>query len=257
MNRKTAVLSFALLLPAFSLRGQSAIPETPLSALPYSPSLDLSSMDRSADPCMNFYRYACGLWMQKNPIPADQARWDVYAKLANENQRFLWGLLEEAAKPAANRGAVETQIGDFFYACMDEAAVERAGAAPLKPELDQIATLKSIRDLPAFLAQLQLAVAANQIAFGFSSNQDYADSTRVIAFASAGGLGLPDRDYYVKTDAKSQETRQRYLEHVHDMLELLGEPSPLANTHAQIVMDIETALANASLTRVDRRDPHK
>jgi putative endopeptidase len=254
---KRVLFSIAVLVNAAAAVGQSANPETPLFALPYSPSLDISSMDHSVDPCADFYRYACGNWIKKNPIPPDQARWNVYSKLQEENQRFLWGILEQASRPTAGRSQVETEIGDYFYACMDEPSVEKAGAAPLQAWLTEIAALKSIRDLPAFVARAQTAIFGNNMLFDIGSGQDYADSTHVIAFASAGGLGLPDRDYYVKTDAKSREIRQRYLQHVHDMLELLGEPSPLANTHAQTVMDIETALANASLTRVERRDPHK
>jgi endothelin-converting enzyme/putative endopeptidase len=245
------------LVNAAAARGQSANPETPLFALPYGPSLDISSMDRSVEPCTDFYRYSCGNWIKKNPIPPDQARWNVYSKLEEENQRFLWGILEQASRTTAGRSQVETEIGDYFYACMDEPSVEKAGAAPVRAWLNEIAALKSIRDLPAFAARAQAAIFGNNMLFDIGSGQDYADSTRVIAFASAGGLGLPDRDYYVKTDAKSQEIRQRYLQHVHDMLELLGEPSALANTHAQTLMDIETALASASLTRVDRRDPRK
>jgi putative endopeptidase len=257
---KRVLFSIAVLVNAAAADGQSpkaANPETPLFALPYSPSLDMSSMDRSVDPCTDFYRYSCGGWIKKNPIPPDQARWNVYSKLEEENQRFLWGILEQASRTTAGRSQVETEIGDYFYACMDERSVEKAAAAPLQAWLTEIAALKSIRDLPAFVARAQAAIFGNNMLFDIGSGQDYADSTRVIAFASAGGLGLPDRDYYVKTDAKSQDIRHRYLQHVHDMLELLGEPPALANTHAQIVMDIETALANASLTRVDRRDPHK
>jgi len=212
-------------------------------------------MDRSVDPCTDFFRYSCGAWVKKNPIPPDQARWDVYAKLAEDNQRFLWGILEQASKPAANRSLVEIEIGDFFYACMD--AVEKAGAAPLKPGLDEIAALKSTRELPAFLGREHLNISGSHMMFGFGSNQDYADSSRVIAFATAGGLGLPDRDYYVKTDAKSQETRQKYVDHIQKMFELLGEDPQAAKTHAQTVMDIETALAKVSLTRVEKRDPYK
>ncbi len=96
-------------------------------------------MDRSVDPCTDFYKYTCGGWIKKNPIPSDQARWDVYAKLTNENERFLWGILVEASKPAAGRNQVETEIGDYFQACMDEPAVEKAGSAPLKPALEEIA----------------------------------------------------------------------------------------------------------------------
>jgi endothelin-converting enzyme/putative endopeptidase len=242
---------------AASLFAQSSDADKPLFALPYSPSLDLASMDRSVEPCTDFYHYACGTWIKKNPIPADQARWDVYGKLAEENQRFLWGILEEASKPAPARSVVETEIGDYFHACMDEAAVEKAGAAPLKPELEQIAALKSIGELPALLGRLHLGIAGDHMLFGFGSNQDYADSSQVIAFANAGGLGLPDRDYYTKTDAKSQETRQKYVEHMQKIFELLGEEPRLAGAHARTVMSIETALAKSSLTLVDKRDPYK
>src|ERR1035438_6063953 len=118
--------------------------ETPLFALPYGPTLDPKSMDRTVDPCVDFYRYSCSAWFKANPIPADQSRWDVYAKLEADNERFLWGILQEAAKPSATRSVVETEIGDFFNACMDEVGIEKTGATPLKSALDQIAALKSI-----------------------------------------------------------------------------------------------------------------
>jgi putative endopeptidase len=231
--------------------------DSPLFALPYSPSLDISSMDRSVDPCTDFYHYTCGAWIKKNPIPPDQARWDVYAKLSEENERFLWGILVEASKPTAGRSLVETEIGDYFAACMDEQGQQRAGLAPLKPGLDAIAALGSIRDLPAYLGRQHLALSGDGMLFGFGSNQDYEDSNRVIAFADAGGLGLPDRDYYTKTDPKSREILEKYLEHVRKMFELLGEAPPLAKKHAQTVLAIETELAKASLTQVERRDPYK
>jgi endothelin-converting enzyme/putative endopeptidase len=230
--------------------------DAPLFVLPYSPSLDISSMDRSVDPCTDFYHYTCGSWIKKNPIPPDQARWDVYSKLNEDNERFLWGILLEASKPNASRNLVETEIGDYFAACMDESAVEKAGIAPLKPELDAIAALQSIGDLPAYLGREHLDPAGPGMLFGFGSSQDYADSSRVIAFLDAGGLGLPDRDYYTKTDPKSRETRQKYLEHVQKMFELLGENPSLAKKHAHRVMSIETDLAKASLTRVEKRDPY-
>src|SRR5437016_2158594 len=196
------------LLFANLLLGQPA--EHPITALPYTPSLDIPSMDRSVDPCVNFYMYSCGGWIKTNPIPPDQPRWNVYGKLAQDNQMFLWGILEEAAKPTADRSPAARQIGDYFAACMDEPAVERAGAAPLKPLLDRIAALKSANDLADFVAERHLASSTTML-FGFGSNQDYGDATRVIAFATGAGLGLPDRDYYTKTDAKSEDTRQKYL----------------------------------------------
>ena len=234
-----------------------AQPERPLTSLPYTPSLDVEFMDRTADPCVDFYRYACGSWNRLNPIPPDQAVWNVYSKLQDENLRFLWGLLEEAARPAPNRSANQQKIGDYFHACMDEAAVEKAGAAPLEPRLREIAALGAIHSLAPMVARLQLETRGPQMMFGFGSNQDFADSSRVIAFADAGGLGLPDRDYYVKTDAKSQEIRARYAAHVQKMLELAGDAPAEAKRSAATVMMIETALAQASLTRVERRDPYR
>jgi endothelin-converting enzyme/putative endopeptidase len=230
--------------------------DRPLTSLPYTPSLETKFLDRAADPCVDFYQYACGNWNKLNPIPPDQARWDVYGKLTDENQRYLWGILDEAAKADASRTPVEQKIGDYFSACMDEAAVEKAGAAPLQPRLRQIAALKSVKDIPALLANIHLE-AGDDTLFAFTSSQDYADSSRVIAFALSGGLGLPDRDYYVNPDAKSQQIRTQYLDHVAAMLALLGDSPDAARAGAQTVMAIETDLAKSTLTRVERRDPYK
>jgi endothelin-converting enzyme/putative endopeptidase len=234
----------------------SSAQDRPLASLPYTPSLHTAFLDRSADPCVDFYKFACGNWIKQNPIPADQARWDVYSKLANENQRYLWGLLEQAGKPAPGRTPNQQKIGDYFGACMDEPSVEKAGIGPLKPELAAIEKLQGVSDLPPLLAHLHLASGYINPLFGFSSNQDFADSSREIAFASASGLGLPDRDYYVKTDAKSQETRAKYVEHMARVFGLLGDNAATAKGDAQTVMAIETALAQASLTRVEKREPH-
>src|SRR5580698_621127 len=246
-----------LLPAAFILAIPSVLAQQPLTTLPYTPSLDLKAMDRSAQPCDNFYQYSCGTWIKDNPIPPDQARWDVYSKLTYDNQLFLWGLLLDAGKASAARTPNQQKIGDLFHACMDESAVEKAGATPLEAALQQIAALKSLDALPAFLARQHLTLYASSMLFNFGSNQDYADSSSMIGYADAGGLGLPDRDYYSKTDAKSEEIRQRYLAHMAQMFQLLGDSAEQAAAEAKAVMRIETALAQASLTRVERRDPYK
>jgi len=212
-------------------------------------------MDRSADPCTNFYQYACGGWIKKNPIPPDQARWEVYGKLQYENELFLWGILDEAAKPVAGRSAEQQKIGDYFQACMDESGIEKAGLSPLEPGLEAIARVSSADQLAELVASEQLD--GTSTLFGFGSNQDFEDSTRVIAFASAGGLGLPDRDYYVKDEPKMREMREKYVAHIARMLGLVGDNAETAAAEAQTVMNIESALAKASLTQVEKRDPYK
>ena len=228
----------------------------PLPSLPYTPSLDLNAMDRSADPCSDFYQYVCGGWMKNNPIPPDQASWSVYAKLADENQQFLWGILEEESDPGRARNASEQKIGDFFQACMDEPAIEKLGAAPLQAGLKEIAVLKSKSELGKYLGQEHLTMRGGGALFGFGSDQDFTDATQVIAFARAGGLGLPDRDYYTKTDPNSQVIRDQYVGHVVRMFELMGDPASAAAGEAKTVMAMETALAQKSLTRVQKRDPY-
>jgi endothelin-converting enzyme/putative endopeptidase len=227
--------------------------EAPLSALPYSPSLDPADMDPTVDPCTDFYAYSCGGWLKANPIPSDRARWSVYGKLMGENERLLWGVLEAAAKPGP-RASAEQKSGDAFASCMDEAAVDARGLAPLKADLDAIDALTTPAQLPALLASLHQGFAHGAL-FELGSGQDYGDSSRVIAFVSAAGLGLPDRDYYVKTDARSVETRAKYVEAVAALLTLTGEAPEAAKAHADQVLSVETALAQASLTMVEKRDP--
>ncbi len=251
----TVVLAFCALMTA-----QTPKPERPLQALPYTPSLDVNAMDKSADPCVDFYQYSCGGWMKNNPIPADEAGWSVYGKLTDENRQFLWGILEDAAKPSPARDATQQKIGDYFAACMNTEAIEKADIAPLRPTLNEIAALKSVSQIPAFLARQHLrsrSFHGGSMMFFFTSDQDYGDANKVIAFAYAGGLGLPDRDYYTKTDARSQDLRRKYLAHVQKTFELLGGQPATAAKEAQTVTDIETALAKSSLTRVELRDPYK
>ncbi|HVZ18300.1 MAG TPA: M13 family metallopeptidase [Terriglobales bacterium] len=256
--RKLLFILLALTVIANAQTNPSATSTTekPLASFPYSPGLDVTSMDKSADPCADFYQYSCGGWMKNNPIPADQARWSVYGKLYQDNQQFLWGILDQLSKQKEGRSANQQKIGDFFGACMDEAAVNKLGSAPLKPYLDRVAGLKSLNDLPALLAYLHVRMHGDPF-FNFGSNQDFENSDNVIAFAEAGGLGLPDRDYYTKDGAHSQELRTKYIAHVAKMFQLLGDQADVAQKEADIVMRIETALAKPQLTRVERRDPYK
>jgi endothelin-converting enzyme/putative endopeptidase len=217
------------------------------------PVLDVTSMDTSVDPCTDFFTYSCGAWIKKNPIPPDQTSWSVYSKLEDDNKAILREILESAAMPAGERDAVKRKIGDYYAACMDEKAIDAAAIKPLQPVLQRIEELHSKRAI----AEIAAAMNSDDALFRFRSDQDYKDSTQVIAEADQGGLGLPDRDYYVKTDEKSVELRKAYVAHLQKMFELLGDKPLTAAAEAQTVMRIETALAQGSLTRVERRDPQK
>ena len=217
----------------------------------YEPALDVTSMDRTADPCVDFFQYSCGGWIKNNPIPPDQSSWDTYSKMQDENRFKLREILEAAATPDPNRKPVTQKIGDYYASCVDEKAIDAKGAEPLKPTLDQIAGLKSKTDLASVVA----AMIDDNVLFDFSSQQDFRDANQVIAAADQGGLGLPDRDYYTKTDAKSEDLRKAYVAHVQKMFELLGDKPEAAAVEARTVMRIETAFAKGSMTRVERRDP--
>ena len=237
--------AFATVVPVFAQHSSSE------------PVLDIFAMDRTVDPCMDFYTYSCGGWIQKNPIPPDQSSWGTYGKLEDENRAQLRTILEDAARLAVPRDAITQKIGDYYASCIDESAIEKLGAKPLLPELKRIADLKSKRDLAEYVATSQFppSLYGGGTLFTFRSNQDFKDSTQVIAEADQGGLGLPDRDYYLKGDAKSQELRKAYVTHVAKMFELLGDKPVDATAEAATVMRIETALAKGQMTRVERRDP--
>ncbi|MEI9981185.1 MAG: M13 family metallopeptidase [Edaphobacter sp.] len=226
----------------------------PLEAMPYSPSLDVSSLDRSVDPCVDFYKFSCGGWQKNNPIPADQSGWSVYAKLGNENQQFLWGILEADAK-AKNRTPVQQKVGDYFASCMDTAAIDALGMKPVAGELAKIDALKTRADVVAAIGALHHEDAGSFF-FGSGTGQDAQNSSLVIVEVGARGLGLPDRDYYLKTDPKSVKLREQYVAYIEQLLTLGGESAEQAKADAEATLRIETALAKASLTRVQRRDPH-
>ena len=245
---------FALACVFVALGAVAQQPAQPLTAMPYSPSLDLTNMDKSVNPCVDFYKYACGGWQTNNPIPADQASWSVYAKLGTENQQFLWGILEEDAK-MANRTPVQQKVGDYFEACMNTAAIDAAGDKPILPGLAKIDALKTRAQVIAALTSLHHEYGGTFF-FGSGTGQDSVDSSLMIVELGAGGLGLPDRDYYIKTDPKSVKLREQYVAYIEQLLQLTGESAEQAKADAAATLKIETALANASLTRVQRRDPH-
>jgi len=224
--------------------------------LPYTPSLDVTAMDRSADPCADFYQYACGGWQKSNPIPPDQTSWSVYRKLSEDNLAFLRAILEQAAV-AKERDAVSQKIGDYYAACMDEASAEKRGASPLKTGLDAIAAVKSTHELVPLLVTFQRESVGHGVVFNVGSQQDPDDSEKEIASFDQGGLGLPDRDYYFKDDAKSKDNREKYQAHIAKVLELLGDAPEAAKRGAVEILRLETSFAGSSLTKVERRDPYK
>ena len=217
----------------------------------HEPALDTTSMDRAADPCSDFFQYSCGGWIKKNPIPPDQSSWDTYSKMQDENLARLRGILETESAPDPKRDASEQKIGDYYASCMDEKTIESKGLDPLRAPLDRIANLSSKDQI----ADVAAAMVHDNVLFHFSSTQDFRDASQEIAEADQGGLGLPDRDYYVKNDAKSVELRKQYVDHMRRMFALLGDPVETARSEADTVMRIETALARGSQTRVERREP--
>lgn len=235
--------------------GQQMSAPQPLTAMPYSPSLDLTSLDRSVDPCADFYKFACGGWQKNNPTPADQSGWSVYAKLGNENAQFLWAILKEDAA-MKQRTPVQQKVGDFFEACMDTAAIDKRGAGPIVSGMARLAALPDRASVIAAVARLH-HLSSGAYFFSSGPRQDPDDSSKILVNVNAGGLGLPDRDYYLKSDDKSIETRAKYVAYIGQLLLLSGETSTQAATDAAAVLKIETALAKASLSRVDRRDPYK
>ena len=242
--------------PAAVAQEAGAAPaQQPLQAMPYSPSLDLTNLDRTVDPCVDFYKFACGGWEKNNPIPADQASWSVYAKLANENQQFLWGILEEDAK-AAHRTPVQQKVGDYFEACMNTAAIDALGGTPVLRKLVEIDDLKTRPELLAALTTLDHTTMGSFF-WSARTGQDAIDSSVIIVQVGSGGTGLPDRDYYLKTDPKSVKIREQYVAYIEQILQLAGEGESQAKADADATLKIETALATATLTRVERRDPHK
>ena len=215
---------------------------------------DPSLVDKSVDPCENFYRYSCNGWFKRNPLPPDQTAYGRFTELYELNRLHLRQILEGAAEAHPDsRSPNEQKIGDEYASCMNTAAINKLGLKPLQPELDRIAALKSTGNLPAELAHLH-RIGVNAF-FGMGSGQDFAEASQVITFYGAGGLGLPERDYYTRTDAKSVEQRKQYVDHVRKIFALAGEPEEQAARDADTVMALETRLAKVSLTVTEQRNP--
>jgi putative endopeptidase len=219
------------------------------------PGFDMSSMDTAVDPCNDFYRFACGRFAANHPIPADQTGVDQFYALYNVNTQSLSGILDKAAAGGTNRSVDEQKIGDFYKACMDTDAIEAKGLAPVQPLLNEIDAVTNTNQLPELVGKLQrMGVDAF---FGYGEQQDLKDATKQIAAASQGGLGLPEKDYYLRTEAKDVALREQYVAHVTKMLTLAGSPPQMALRDARAVMAFETELAKASMGVTELRDPEK
>src|SRR5437588_3655416 len=239
---------FAVML----LLGCACFAQNPGAAANQVPSFDPAALDRSAEPCVDFYQFACGGWVKNNPIPADQSSWGRFNELAERNRAILRQILEQVAD-AKQRTQNQQKIGDYYATCMDEATIARKGIAVLKPEFDRINAIKSKAELTDLVAHLHRAGIG--VLFSFGSLSDFKNAKLVIAYADQGGLGLPERDYYLRTGPKDVELQKAYVEHVTNMFKLLGDSPEQAATEANAVMNIETALAKGSMEVVKRRDP--
>jgi putative endopeptidase len=212
-------------------------------------------MNNTIRPGDNFYKYANGKWQQQNPIPPAYSRWDTFEVLQKHNDEMIKNLIMSAAdNHAASNGSIEQKIRDFYLSGMDEKSINKAGIAPLQPEFKRISAINNLADLQSVISHLQM-LGVNAL-FGFSQMQDFKDSRQVIGVASQGGLGLPDRDYYLKNEDKFKKIREIYLHHIAKMFELQGETAKNAMSAANTVMKIESMLAKASMAKSEIRDPH-
>jgi putative endopeptidase len=217
---------------------------------------DMNNLDRTCKPCDDFFQFSEGGWLKNNPIPPEYPEWGSFVTLQDHNEQALHEILEAAAKNSgAPAGSNEQKIGDFYSTCMDTKAIEEQGLKPLQEDLRRIEVIHDTASLLDTGAHLQTEGVG--VLFGFASDQDFKDSSQVIGEASQGGLGLPDRDYYTRDDEESKKLRAQYVQHVANMLKLLGDAPDKSAQEAKAVLELETSLAKASMTNVELRDPQK
>jgi putative endopeptidase len=249
MRHRVVAVAFVMLsLATVFAAAQSSSAVPPPAAAGAAASIEVTSLDRTADACTDFYQFACGGWMAANPMAPDRQRWGRFNQLQDQNFAILRRILETPGSEGDRKKA-----SDYYAACMDEKGIEAKGLRPLEPELARIRAINRKDELPAVLAHLH-AIGVDAL-FRFGVRTDLRDATRQDANVDQGGLGLPDRDYYLKTDARSLELKQKYQSHVQTMLEMVGTTRARSAADARAIVAIETKLADAALDRTARRDP--
>jgi len=248
-----AAVGLAAIIFAISTQAQQVV--KPAEVYKPIPGFDSSSIDTSIDPCTDFYKFACGKFAANHPIPADQPAVDEFYALYNVNTQSLNGILTKASTGGSERAPNEQKIGDYYKSCMNTDAIETKGLAPLKPWLDQIDAMTNKNELGTLAGKLQRN--GIDVFFGYGEQQDFKDASKQIAFVDQAGLGLPERDYYIRTGEKDETIRKQYVDHVARMLTLAGTPAEQAKKDAAAIMIFETTLAKASMPVTERRDPEK
>jgi endothelin-converting enzyme/putative endopeptidase len=254
------VLCLVAVLSCFAF-SQAAMPD---ASTPSLERFNPDQVDKSLDPCTDFFQYACRKWNSAHPIPSDQGSWGTFNSLAIWNIAAVHDTLEDAAN-AKNRTAVQQRVGDYYASCMDEATINRLGITPLNPMLDRISKLKKTSELPALLADLQLNVRPgdlvftdnqyNGVVFGIYQQPDFDQARTTLAALDQAGMGMPGRDFYLNDDEKSKDIRQKYEKHIARLLTLSGESDSQASADAKNILAMETAFAKASMDIIARRDP--